>query len=157
MLMDEITRLGVNKPKGKAGKGKGKASGEPQVVLPKRTLDKRDFAKGAEHLLRRSKEVASEVKGALTGRVRSAKGKDWFNEEHTISYQEWWKKASSDAKAGSLCDQKHYLELSVEEKDKLKDLECPFQGPLDFQVAEREEEGETETETGFGFGIPPSF
>jgi len=116
-------------------KTKGKTSGKAQVQpLPLKTLVSKDFdGTTDEQLMARMRVVASDSNGGtLIGRVRSA-GR--YLADVTLTYQEWWARANANDRALSLCQHKELVKLTDAQKNRLRNLPCPFRGTAEFLVS----------------------
>lgn len=115
-------------------KGKSKKGKQEAQPLPKKSLCKRDFEGSDAELLARARAVATAAGGpTLVGRVRSAQ---FFDGKSTVSFENWWKDADSDARASALFLKKQYDELNESEVERFKNMQCPFRGPAEFVVAD---------------------
>jgi len=126
---------GLTTRPGKSNGPKGAAQAKPA-----RTLCEADFELAPSALQDRANSIARACGGGpLVGRVRSA---GEFKGGSTTSYQDWWEKAEPKLRALSLSEGKRYSSFTPEMVSKLKDLQCPFRGTLEFVVAEEESDEE---------------
>jgi hypothetical protein len=121
-------------------KGKAKKTGAATQPVPEKSLVKADFDKTAQELFARAQAVAQKCTGTtLVGRVRSEGA---FDGAVTISFENWWRTATPAQKAISLMVKKHREGVTADSLAKLRDMQCPFRGPAEFEVAEEADEEE---------------
>lgn len=111
------------------GTNKKTKGGNPDASAPKRSLVSEDFV-DESNLLRRANAVAKAIGGnQARGRVGSLK----MMIPNCPTFDSWWAKSPSDAKARLLTDEKHFKTLSESEFSKLAKVlngKCPFRGSV---------------------------
>jgi len=124
---------------------KKKSGGQgPAQVKPAKTLVPADLDGSLNEaaLQNRINAIAKACGGGpLVGRVRSEGA---FQGSETTSYRDWWDAAPAPLRALSLTEGKRRKELTPDHVGKLANLQCPFRGALEFEVAAGDEEEEVQ-------------
>jgi len=149
-LLEVAEKGGLHTRPGKSGKKGTKV----EEAKPSKSLVPADFELSVAALQQRCNEIAKACGGGpLVGRVR-AEGR--FKGAVTTSYRDWWDGAHAADRLLSLTEGKRRSTFddpqSIEEK--MSNIQCPFRGTLEFEVATKDEEpvkaGPSSSATGKG-------
>jgi hypothetical protein len=135
---NRIVEANLWSPKGPK-KGDGATA---SVMLPKKSLTKKDFEGDDATLLKRVEEV-SKALGDTTARGRIGSLKMFIEDEDT--FEGWWERSMAAEKVRLLSDKKHHEEITPADYLRFEKIvsKCPFRG----SVPSPTEEKETKTNT----------